>query len=559
MSSKTKTAKQTVEAEDKKFSPTIITNFLNNHYRNLAAHDPSAQSLTFKNYPADPKSVSPNTLANKPVIDLYGYQGLIDFIETYKLMPNEDYSKIIERVFDLKLHTCLDIADKYKTNDKKKLNVFQEFVIPQLGFGDKHNSSIQDFIDAINSFFENDAKIKTKIYNSVFPHDTHHQNEPPKGVNVIYLQHISKYHDEVLDMVINQNMKDSDVLIEIQKLYSKNYKFGNSGSITPEERERAITQMLNPKIAEIVLDPPTITDKKGNEVADPKWIEKLHVCEINRKTKKFVETNEIITKEEQKNIRELVRELSIVKSFVKIIRGGANARKIIKEKIIEKDEKGKEVEKIVERYEPMKVDFKFCLEQYNTIYEETLDFYDSWKKTLASEYNKIQINKEKARGDETDPAKANELVREEGERLTYELFLRYFIESVKFVKDKFNYSTPLKTFINDIKKDVVFKFNKNLRAKINEKIEQKEPIKKEEITELAKDYYKDWMFLNSPKTYDTNELSIYSKIGKFCNVPIKKDYRIAIGISIIAYIQEQIKLIRAAHPKKHEIQVFIRA
>ena len=75
----------------------------------------------------------------------------------------EYYSKIIERVFDLKLHTCLDVADKYKTNDKKKLNVFQEFIIPQLEFGKKREVSIQDFINAINAFFENDAKIKKLI------------------------------------------------------------------------------------------------------------------------------------------------------------------------------------------------------------------------------------------------------------------------------------------------------------------------------------------------------------------------------------------------------------
>lgn len=569
MSTKAKAAKTQNDAEEKKFSPTIITNFLNNHYRNLAANDPSAQSLVFKNYPSETakstssssssakKAKAPPSMKNKDVIDLYGYQGLIDFIEIYKIMAGEDYTKIIDRTFDLKLHTCLDIADKYKTNDKNKLNVFQEFIIPQLGFSEKPSGSIQDYIDSINAFFENEGKLKTKIYNTVFPHDTHHPEEPPKGVNVIYLQHVSKYHDEVLDFVINQDMSDLDILIEIQKLYSKNYKFEN-GSITPEERERAITQMLNPKIAETVLEPPKVTDKKGNEVVDPKWVEKLHVCEINRKTKKFTDTEETISKEEQKNIKELVRELSIVKSFIKIIRGGANARKIIKEKVVEKDAEGKEVEKTVERYEPMKVDFKFCLEQYNTIYEETIDFYDTWKRRLTTEYNKIQVNKEKARGDESDVAKGNELVRDEAERLTYELFLTYFVDVVRFLKDKFNYAAPLKTFINDIKKEVTLKFNKNLRAKLNEMVERKDPVKKEEIAELAKDYYKDWMFLNSPKTYDTNELSIYSKIGKFCGLPIKKDYRIAIGVAIIAYIQEQIKLIRATHPKKHEIQIFIK-
>ena len=104
----------------------------------------------------------------------------------------------------------------------------------------------------------------------------------------------------------------------------------------------------------------------------------------------------------------------------------------------------------------------------------------------------------------------------------------------------------------------MFKFNKNLRTKINEKIEQNEPISHEEIAELAKDYYREWMFLNSPKTYDPTELSIYSKIVKFCGVPIKIEYRIAIGIAIVAYIQEQIKIIRAIYSKKREIQVYIK-
>ena len=552
--SKTATVKQSVKQtvkhpkaqedfDDKKFSPTIIINFLNNYYRNINSSDDShKQSIVFKSYP------NKSTTFNKATIDLYKYQGLLDFIETYKLMPNEDYSKIIERVFDLKLHTCLDIADKYKTNDKKKVNVFQEFIIPQLEFGKKREVSIQDFINAINAFFENDAKIKTKIYNSVFPHDTHHSDELPKGVNVIYLQHISKFHDEILDMVINKGMNDLDILIECQKIFGKNHKISDSKGITPDMRERTIVQLLNPKIAEIVLNPPMVQDKRGNNMIDPKWIDKLHACELNKRSRKFVELDEFLSNEEKKNVRELVRELTIAKSFIKIIRGGANARRLVKDKTIKRDKDGNEVEVEVERTESVNVNFKECLEQYKAIYADTRKFYEKWKKLINDEYDKIKFNQE------TDDAKANE----EYERLTYELFLRYFIEAVKFVKSKFNYTTPLKTFINDIKKDIMFKFNKNLRTKINEKIEQDEPISHEEIAELAKDYYREWMFLNSPKTYDPTELSIYSKIGKFCGVPIKKDYRIAIGIAIVAYIQEQIKIIRAIYSKKREIQVYIK-
>ena len=66
------------------------------------------------------------------------------------------------------------------------------------------------------------------------------------------------------------------------------------------------------------------------------------------------------------------------------------------------------------------------------------------------------------------------------------------------------------------------------------------------------------MFINSPKTYDPNDLTVYSKIGKFCQLDIRKEYRVAIGIAIVAYIQQQIQLIQAANRKKKEIQLYIK-
>ena len=50
----------------------------------------------------------------------------------------------------------------------------------------------------------------------------------------------------------------------------------------------------------------------------------------------------------------------------------------------------------------------------------------------------------------------------------------------------------------------------------------------------------------------------YSKIGKFSGLDVKKEFRVAIGIAIVAFIQEQIALIKAGNKKKKEIQVFIR-
>ena len=539
------------EHEEKKFSATIITNFLNNYYRNMASE--SSQSLMFKNYPAD----GLQRTNNKVVIDLYDYQGLIDFIETYKAMSDKEYKEIIERVFDMKLRACLDVADTYRLNDKSKLNVFQDFIIPQLEFSERKDTSIQSYINAINSFFENEAKIKTKIYNSVFPHDTHDPAKLPKGVNVIYLQHISKFHDKVLDMVINKGYDRERVLKEVQKLFCKHYSFADE-KLTPEQRERYMTQMINPELIQMVLNPPRTNDKHGREIVDNKWIERLHVCTLNRKNGKMDETDELVKANDKRYIREIVRELMIVKSFYQIIKGGENARNIVR---VVRD--GKEVEEAV----PMDVDFGECLDRYKKIYDSIMKFYHNWQNRIKKELADIERNKMKTGGrnayysvvDDEDENTTNDDVaaNEEAERKTYALFLRYFVDSVLMVQKAFGYNNALKSFIGDIKREVNFKFNKDLRTKLTEMIKNND-VSDEAIDELAEKHYREWMFLNSPKTYDPNELGIYSKIGKFCGLPIKKDYRIAVGIAIVAYIQDQLKIVRAANAKKKEIQVYIK-
>lgn len=544
-------ARNASEHEEKKFSATIITNFLNNYYRNMASE--SSQSLMFKNYPADGLQKT----NNKVVIDLYDYQGLIDFIETYKAMSDKEYKEIIERVFDMKLRACLDVADTYRLNDKSKLNVFQDFIIPQLEFSERKDTSIQSYINAINSFFENEAKIKTKIYNSVFPHDTHDPSKLPKGVNVIYLQHISKFHDEVLDMVINKGYDRERVLKEVQKLFCKHYAFADE-KLTPEQRERYMTQMINPELIQMVLNPPRTNDKHGREIVDNKWIERLHVCTLNRKNGKMDETDELVKANDKRYIREIVRELMIVKSFYQIIKGGENARTIVR---VVRD--GKEVEEVV----PMDVDFSECLDRYKKIYDSIMKFYHNWQNRIKKELADIERSKTKTGGrnayysvvDDEDETTTNDdaVANEEAERKTYALFLRYFVDSVLMVQKAFGYNNALKSFIGDIKREVNFKFNKDLRTKLTEMIKNNN-VSDEAIDELAEKHYREWMFLNSPKTYDPNELGIYSKIGKFCGLPIKKDYRIAVGIAIVAYIQDQLKIVRAANAKKKEIQVYIK-
>ena len=532
--------KQTKQPKEKPFSPTVITNFLNNYYRNAAMKNPNEQSINFKVYPTDEKArVNQQALT----INLFDYQGLLDFIETYKIAIEKDpeikFENIIDLTFDMKLRACLDNARVFKTNDKSKLNTFQEFIIPQLGFNTDNTMNITDYINGVSSYFANDAKLKTKIYNLVFPHDSHDPNKLPVGVNVIYLQHVSKYHDEVLNFVINNEYDDEHVLLEVQKLFAKEF----NGS--PEVK----LQLLNPKIAKTILNPPMIT-VRGKKTVDQKWVDELKAVEQGGTKRKpeLVESERLLTAEEVKAIKLLNRELLIVKSFIKIIQGGKNSRHV------EKNSAGEDVAV------PDVVNLKESLNEYNRVYNETRKFFEDWKQTIQSELARIDVEKEKVKytTEEKDEKIIENMIQEAEDEQQYELFLKYFVSAVRFIHNKLHYSQPFKTFINDVKKDVVYKFNKGLRSKLEELVAQEAEPTEEQFKELAAKHFKEWRFINSPKTYDPNDLNIYSKIGKFCGLTIKKEYRVAIGIALVAFIQEQIALLKAGNKRKKELQVYIK-
>ena len=539
----TKQTKTSSPKVEKPFSPTVITNFLNNYYRNLSMKHVNEQNVSFKVAPTD-KPLTAQQLS----IDLSKYDGLKIFNDTYKLVMEqaneaEDPEKAkkdamdrtIDITFDMKLRACLDNARVYKTNDKTKINTFQEFIIPQLGFDTNNMMNIKDYINGVSSYFANESKLKTKIYNLVFPHDSHDQDKLPVGVNVIYLQHVSKYHDEILDLVINNGADEAKVMKEVQKLYAKESKLPQDVKL----------QLLHPTIPLTVLNPPTVATKKGKQTVDLKWIDELKAVK-NNKTK-LIETEELMTSEQKKAVKALVRELMIAKSFVKIINGGKNARKV---EIVE----GKQVAV------PLKPNLKTCLEQYNKVYGDTIKFYNDWKERIEQELEHIEQEKEAGSItiEDTEGKTAEQIIAEREEEQQYALFLKYFISAVRFIHDTLKYEHPFKAFINDVKKDVCFKFNKALHGEI-EKLISADEFDESKVDEVAAAYHKNWKFINFPKSYDPNDLSIYSKIGKYCGLDIRKEFRVAVGIAIVAFIQEKIGLLKAANSRKKEIQIYIKA
>lgn len=509
---------------DHEFTPTIVTNFFNNYYRSM---DPSEDArfkqeftTSSKNHKNDVKvsnvifknwSDKVRSKDNVNVIDLRTYRGLNDFKSIYNSCleesgKNEDVrmEKIISLTFDLKLHSCLDYADKYKLNDDKQ--IFKNFVIPQLGFKPQSDVSIRQCIEAINSFFENDEKIKTKVYNSEFPHSVHDKSKEEKGVNVVYLQHISRrYHDAVLKMVIQSDMSNEKIIESLQRKFQNDYDFKELSEAKkdavkniPAEKQSIKAQFLHPEITKNIL----------NNTTDDKWIDNLLAVRFEDDD----EDEQVVIPDPSKRrlsqfekiaVRRLVSELRIVMSFIKIIRGGKEAKP--------------------------ETNLKQCLKSYDKILKETREFYENHKP-------------------QDD---------------TIESFLRYFVDSVRFLIPRFNYKkvgtkSPLKSFINDLKGSVQFRFNKKLRVEI-EKLLESDRVTDSDIRKVIETCNDDLQYINSPKTYDINELNIYSKIGKYCGLGISKDYRIAVGVAIVSWIQEKINLIRAFNSKKRDVVIYIKA
>lgn len=517
-----------------KFSTTVITNFLNNHYRNI---DTSRQSITFKNYPVN-KSVTDN----KPTIDLALYEGVNTFTKMLRdeLSVGTPISDIISRVFDLRLRACLDIADNYKQpkdNTADLPNVWRDFVIPQLEYGDRKPITIKSFIEAIDEFFLNDDKLKTKIFNTTFPHATHNPQQLPHGINIVYLQHVSRFHDDILQMYIRDGITDMKAILKnVLQSIVKNVDFAKY-----RLDESARLQLANSLILERVINPIMTTDRRGQQSIDYHWINDLTFIDTKGKS-----TGEPLDRRIRNCIRDCIRELMIAKSFVKIVESCKDAKTIVGDgegdyTVTDKDGK-------VWNIKQVEVDYAKWYDEYVRRYEVTCQFFEDAKTTIDRAI------------DDLDRKLANgQIDEDEHERKLYGLFLRYFVDAVRFAKIELKYAAPMKTFVNNLKRGVTFKFPKQLRCDIKKIIDGEEDVNDDDIDRLAREYHKDWKHINSPKTYDANEVDIYGKIGRYCQAPLRKDHRIAVGVAIISYIQDQIRLIRAEHPKKKDIQIYIRS
>ncbi len=482
---KADTSSSEEQPAESKFSPTIIINFLNNYLRNANFENEqdarvAPQHIVFKEFPKDEAKAK----KCQNVIDLDTYDGLKLFAEGFKQLKSEvkgvTFSDIIGATFDPKLRGFLHMCEYYKLRESPE--VLRDHIVPHLRFAPQREITLDTFVDAINAFFANDDKIKTKIYNNTFPHGVHDVSKPAKGVNVIYLQHIAKYHDSILKNFIEEGKEPQTILKQVQTTYATKYEVeGMKANDLKLLRE----QLKNPLFLERTLEPIRFEGGNHKGAIDNKWIDKI---EFDPKVGKE------LLPQVREAVRALVRELSITNNFLAILQSA-------------KDVAGS--------------DLTAELAEYRKVTAQVTDFKAKHK----------SVKKD------------------------YKGFLTYLVESARFVKDVLRFQAPLKILASCSK--IQFRFEKKLRQDIEALI--KDGITDEKLNEVVEAHADAWEFINSPRTYDVNSAEVYSKIGKYVGVAVTKEYRVAVGLAIVSFIQDELRLIRAVNKKKHDLVVHIKA
>ena len=539
---------------DNRPTAAVITNFLNNYYTNYKFADsvngPVVRFRTVTSKNAD-------SIASKPVIDVNDCEpfkaystvcGRLQKVHPATKLSKQELTAITAGVYDGRLRGLLEIAanavikppkpaedkkqkkqkqsadePKEKVERQPKENAFEKYVLPALRFGTVKEQSIGDNVNAINAFFTNKDKLRTRVYNICFPHAVHNPDKPAKGVNLIYLQHTTKFHDNVLKMLV-ENAGDRDILQSVQSefigtfsvdlLKQKNSK--ELPKLEKEELESLLTQLANPELITFILNPPTV-NVNGEMKLDGKWIDTLKAIKFGSK-KAVVQLERGLTKFERMAVRLLVNELHATLSFVKLVHNAFAANR---------DD-----------------DINECFEKYNAILADINSFYKE---------HKPKVN-------------------------NHETFITYLMESVMFIKDLFEYKSPIRGFVTDLitasrnsksgSENVSFKFNNATRKLMDEVVvgfrkEKKDgpqiPVTLEEQLPKIIDAFKvSWAETSNPLCYDVNKLEIYSKLGKLVPAAIGKQYKVAIGILLVQFLFEQVKLQRAANSKKKELVIYVK-
>ena len=297
------------------FNPKLLTHSLNSFY----------DEFKFK----DASSIKDGKEQGKIVVDVSKYAALEEFKKavesqeetenrkSQKMKDTEKWDAITHGIWNFKLRGILTaINDNYM---KKKLedgtvdtSLFTDHIISQLNFASIEKFNPSEITGNIAEFFTSD-KFKFKLYNSMFTHPSlsPEKDETDKGVhlNKIYLQNISRFHDEYLKILYSGKATSANDLFKFacgklgkevtvsktltsEKLFSADYKKMNE-EFTKEERSECEEVIKMAKYEKVVSEryfkcyslsiEQKLTDEKESKKQYKAYIETIkHFQEVSK-------------------------------------------------------------------------------------------------------------------------------------------------------------------------------------------------------------------------------------------------------------------------------------
>lgn len=483
--------------------------FLNNLYKD------QEQEIKFKGFEGYvPSEKKPNKKTQDIILDVTKFKGLNEVREALMETPSQPMTKIIERTFDLTMRSVLDIADQYDLTDKS-FNILVQSLIPQLNL--PVTSANTDPLDCITKYLTNNEYFQVKAYNKVFPHPVIDTTKDAKLLNLKYLQQPCTYQNRVLQMMIGEGKSEQVILAELLESIVSSIKF--SDKVKKEDYPLYQKQLRNPKIFEIVM---------GDNKEFEKVAAKLHILDLQG-----TEKPELLTPEMRKYVLTVIRELNSIKNLFRLTVAGFQANPTSN---------------------PME-----CLKKYSEFLNKISEFVNDKLKYVSST---------KAEIDSVTKAKilANKENKQEIDiefyKKKYELFIRYFVETCKFIEDILGLHDPtspktaFNAFIGELRKVGTFKLSNGLRKDLLAITTPGAVITQELIDNIVNQHYVEE--LGNTKSLDPFNDEVYSKIGKLIDVKIDKQFRIAVGVAIMYYVQHQIEVIKAGCNYK-KIKVIVKA
>ena len=422
-----------------------------------------------------------------------GKQNKMDFDpETSQQLSESVYLKMLveNHVYDIHLRSCLSIAAAgFKLHPKPSKNDEEGSVETPNGFYDLLVPQL-----GFTSRKEIEAKDYIESTRAYFESDALRI----KGFNKVFPHSIRNEEREkkginyyfLQRLVPRYDEILKDVVVE--KKNDLDILMKRQQDIAKKAKSKK--QLADMNICTNVMNPPE----------DKKWISKL--LDITDKKKE----KSVISKEVQVEVQKMVHELLAVKSFLSVVR-----------RSIEAAEDEDAVEKAYKSFTEM------C---------EELDRFNARHKTIEN---------------------------------TFEAFAKYIVDATFILKDTFGIQAPLKLITSSIKNKVEFKFTRKLKEYFDElinaytamekssektKVDEKEHI--EELTKkIAEFCQSNANAISIVKGYNflDKSLEIYSNVGRYVNVALPKNYRIAIGIAMIKWINEKIELIAAENKKRESL------